>query len=79
MFSETHHFTEGQITPFGIDTADGETLYAWHILPLPLYLQHEETVATQPAGYCSDFATSESFRLLQEDPDSKLIMYCKLK
>lgn len=67
----------GQITPFGIKTPDGETLYAWHILPLPLYLKNEEVVATQPAGYCNDFRSSESFKLLKEDPKAKLILYCK--
>ncbi|TQS33241.1 hypothetical protein Golomagni_06421 [Golovinomyces magnicellulatus] len=68
-------FARGQITPFGINTSDGETIYAWHILPLPLYLENEEAVATQPAGYCNDFTSSESFKLLKEDPRSKLILY----
>ncbi|KAL6829339.1 alpha/beta-hydrolase [Trichoderma sp. SZMC 28015] len=44
-------FAKNQVTPFGLQTSDGETIYAWHIMPLPLYLQHETTVATQDLGF----------------------------
>lgn len=66
-----------QVTPFGLTTPDGETIYAWHILPLPLYLQHEETVASQELGFCNDFTKTESFRLLKEDPEARLVLTCK--
>lgn len=68
---------ENQVTPFGLVTADGETLYAWHVMPLPLYLRHEAVISSQPTGYCQDFTAAESFRLLKEDPDSRLVLYCK--
>lgn len=66
------------MTPFSIPTADGETLYAWHILPLPLYLQNEAALEAQAPGFCESFTQTESFRLLKEDPESRLVLYCKL-
>ncbi|KAH6609412.1 hypothetical protein Trco_002758 [Trichoderma cornu-damae] len=55
-------FAKNQVTPFELQTPDGETIYAWHIMPLPLYLQHEAAVATQKNGFCDDFAQTESIR-----------------
>lgn len=69
--------TENQVTPFSLQTPDGETIYAWHIMPLPLYLQHEASVATQEIGFCNDFTQTESFRLLAGDPEARLIISCK--
>lgn len=65
-----------QVTPFGIATSDEETIYAWHVLPLPLYLQHEKRLLEQAEGYCDDITASESFRLLKADPEAKVILYC---
>lgn len=69
--------TENQVTPFQLQTPDGETIYAWHIMPLPLYLQHEAAVATQKIGLCNNFTQTESFRLLANDPEARLIISCK--
>ena len=33
---------ENQVTPFTLKTSDGESIYAWHILPLKLYGEHLE-------------------------------------
>ncbi|KAM0485159.1 hypothetical protein ACHAPX_001138 [Trichoderma viride] len=66
--------TENQVTPFQLQTPDGETIYAWHIMPLPLYLQHEAAVATQEIGLCDNFTQTESFRLLANDPEARLII-----
>lgn len=68
-------FATNQVTPFSLDTSDGETIFAWHILPLPLYLQNEASLATQTPGFSKDFTQTESFRLLKEDPESRLVMY----
>lgn len=65
-----------QITPFNIKTADGESIYAWHILPLPLYLQHEATLASRDPGVVKDITTAPSFRLLKDDPEARLVLYC---
>ena len=66
-----------QVTPFNLKTPDGETIYAWHILPLPLYLQNEATLAKQIPGLAQDFSATESFRLLKEDPEARLVLNCK--
>lgn len=68
-----------QVTPFNLHTPDGETIYAWHILPLPLYLQNEKTLAKQTPGLSQDFTATVSFRLLREDPDARLVLSCTYK
>ncbi|KOS21642.1 Monoacylglycerol lipase ABHD12 [Escovopsis weberi] len=72
---ESWGFARGQVTPFGFKTPDGETIYAWHIMPLPLYLQHEHRVSAQATGFIEDFSTTESFQLLKNDPETKLVLY----
>ncbi|PTB40734.1 hypothetical protein M441DRAFT_141213 [Trichoderma asperellum CBS 433.97] len=69
-------FAKNQVTPFQLQTPDGETIYAWHIMPLPLYLQHEAAVSTQKLGLCNNFTQTESFRLLASDPEARLIISC---
>jgi hypothetical protein len=69
---------ENQVTPFALQTPDGESVYAWHILPLPLYLQNEAALAAQASGFSPDITETESFRLLKEEPDSKVVLYCKI-
>lgn len=68
-------FAQNQVTPFTLEAPDDETIYAWHILPLPLYLQNEVAIANQPSGFSKDFTQTESFRLLKEDPESRLVLY----
>ncbi len=29
------------MTPFNLTTDDGESIHAWHVLPLPVYGEHE--------------------------------------
>ncbi|CEJ85289.1 hypothetical protein VHEMI03725 [[Torrubiella] hemipterigena] len=72
---EAWGFAKNQVSPFGLKTTDGETLYAWHILPLPIYLQNEELLVNEPTGYIQDITQATSFRLLKEDPKAKLILY----
>ncbi|KAF7559683.1 hypothetical protein G7046_g4475 [Stylonectria norvegica] len=68
-------YVGNQVTPFSLKTSDGETLYAWHVMPLPLYLQNEAAVEAQAPGFCQDFTKTESFRLLKDDPESRLVLY----
>ncbi|KAK8121727.1 hypothetical protein PG984_010397 [Apiospora sp. TS-2023a] len=68
-------FARNQVTPFPIQTSDGETLYAWHILPLQAYLKNEDKLQAQPAGFVEDVTSTESFRMLREDPDARLVVY----
>ncbi|KAK4033113.1 Alpha/Beta hydrolase protein [Parachaetomium inaequale] len=67
-------FAKNQVTPFHLTTADNQTLYAWHILPLPLYTQHEAKLSSQPSGLSPDITTTENFRLLRDDPSARLII-----
>ncbi|KAK3317818.1 Alpha/Beta hydrolase protein [Cercophora scortea] len=71
---EAWGFAKNQVTPFSLTTVDNQTLYAWHILPLPLYAQHEDTLAAQPSGFCGDITQTENFKLLRDDPTSHLII-----
>ncbi|KAJ4266211.1 hypothetical protein NW762_004192 [Fusarium torreyae] len=68
-------FARNQVTPFNLKTPDGEYIYAWHILPLPLYLKNEASIEAQESGLVEDFTKTESFRLLKEDPESRLVLY----
>ncbi|KJZ78156.1 hypothetical protein HIM_02194 [Hirsutella minnesotensis 3608] len=68
-------FASNQVTPFNLNTTDGESVYAWHITPLPLYLKNEARLTRQPQGLSSNFAETESFQLMKEDPETKIILY----
>ncbi|KAL2755747.1 hypothetical protein ACRALDRAFT_1076762 [Sodiomyces alcalophilus JCM 7366] len=66
---------EGQVTPFFLETPDNESIYSWHITPLPLYLQHEEALSSQDPGVAPDITTTESFRLLKGDSEARVVIY----
>ncbi|EFX05288.1 abhydrolase domain containing protein 12 [Grosmannia clavigera kw1407] len=66
---------QNQVTPFHLTTDDGERIHAWHVLPLPVYLKHEETLRLQPTGYCDDITTADSLRILREDPNAQLVIF----
>lgn len=68
-------FARNQVTSFHLNTEDGERVHAWHILPLPIYRQNELALEAQPTGHCENELESESFRILKEDPNAKLIVY----
>ncbi|KAH6644323.1 Alpha/Beta hydrolase protein [Boeremia exigua] len=68
-------FLRNQVTPFHLETPDGETLHAWHILPLETYRQHQEELRNEPAGLCDDIQKRLSFKLLKDDPTAQLVVY----
>jgi abhydrolase domain-containing protein 12 len=68
-------FLRNQVTPFILKTADGETLHAWHILPLGLYQQHEDALTREPAGIAHDITERLCSKLLRDDPNSLLVLY----
>ncbi|KAL3958432.1 hypothetical protein ACCO45_006594 [Purpureocillium lilacinum] len=72
---EAWGFASNQVTPFRLDTPDGVSLYAWHVLPLPLYLKNEAALASQPAQPPSRFEDTESFKILKRDPEARLVLY----
>lgn len=46
------------------------------LTPLPLYLKNEAALSGQPPGLSPNFAKTESFRLLKEDAEARLVLYC---
>ncbi|KUI58386.1 Abhydrolase domain-containing protein 12B [Cytospora mali] len=67
-------FAKNQVTPFSLPVPDGETLYCWHILPLSVYTQHEDTLAKSSRVPLDKYTSSEAFKLLKDDPDARLIL-----
>ena len=74
-FPEQWGFLPNQVTPFFLRTTDGETLHAWHILPLELYRKHETALSAEPAGLVQNVVDRLSFKLLRDDPESLLVLY----
>lgn len=68
-------FLRNQVTPFHLKTPDGETLHAWHVLPLETYRQHQEELRSEPDGLCEDIKQRLSFKLLRDDPTAQLVVY----
>ncbi|KAG5913126.1 hypothetical protein E4U42_001441, partial [Claviceps africana] len=66
-----------QVAPFYLHTPDDNWIYAWHVLPLPLYHKHDAQIinGASPEVAPRDVTTTESFRLLKSDPNAKLILY----
>ncbi|EPS37790.1 hypothetical protein H072_8440 [Dactylellina haptotyla CBS 200.50] len=74
-FPEMFGFLHNQVTPFSLTTTDGETLYAWHILPTGLYYKHESELLSESAGFASDITKRRGFELLRDDPEVVLILH----
>lgn len=74
-YPEQWGFLHNQVTPFTLATRDGETLHAWHVLPLEAYRQHQDSLCAEPDGLAADMRQRQSFRLLRDDPDSLLVLY----
>ena len=72
---ENFGFLRGQTTPFAIKSSAGGSLYAWHILPVELYRQHETALLAEPAGFALDITSRFAFKLLRDDPDARLIIH----
>jgi len=46
-------------------------------MPLGLYAKHESEILQQPSGLADDITQTTAFRLLRDDPDSRLIINCE--
>ncbi|KAI0973802.1 Alpha/Beta hydrolase protein [Xylaria arbuscula] len=68
-------FLRNQVTPFFLTTPDGESLHAWHILPLELYRQNQEALLAEPQGLALNVKERLNFKLLRDDPSSLLVLY----
>lgn len=68
-------FLHNQVTPFHVKTSDGEKLHARHILPPELYRRHERELLAEPSGIVPDVSARLGFKLLRDNPESRLILY----
>ncbi|KAK2600031.1 hypothetical protein QQS21_005195, partial [Conoideocrella luteorostrata] len=70
-------FERHQVAPFYLKTPDDNYIYAWHVLPLPLFHKHEARIVQMASSEVAplDITATESFRLLKSDPKAKLILY----
>ncbi|KAG6146343.1 hypothetical protein E4U28_000743 [Claviceps purpurea] len=70
-------FEKNQVAPFYLHTPDGNWIYAWHVLPLPLYHKHEAQIVKGASSEVAprDITATKSFNLLKSDPNAKLILY----
>lgn len=65
-----------QVTQFHVKTPDGETLYAWHILPQALYAKYETEILHEKLDKINEFSKTLAYKLLVKDPESRLIINC---
>ncbi|KAI1198090.1 Alpha/Beta hydrolase protein [Nemania serpens] len=68
-------FLRNQATPFFLTTPDGESLHAWHILPLELYRLNQDALLAEPRGLALDVRERLGFKLLRGDASSLLLLY----
>ena len=45
-------------------------------MPVGLYAKHEAEIVEEASGFTEDITKTKAFRLLRDDPDSKLIVNC---
>jgi abhydrolase domain-containing protein 12 len=60
-------FLRNQVSSFHQKTPDGETLHAWHILPLETYRNNQRELREEPTGHCANIEERLSFKLLRDD------------
>ncbi|KAF2478152.1 alpha/beta-hydrolase [Lindgomyces ingoldianus] len=68
-------FLRNQVTPFQLNTPDGETLHAWHIIPLDSYRKHQDALRNESPGLCPNIEERLGFQLLRDDPEARLVIY----
>ncbi|KAI4276866.1 MAG: hypothetical protein L6R38_005559 [Xanthoria sp. 2 TBL-2021] len=72
---ESFGFLRNQVTPFSVRSSDGGALYAWHILPIASYRQHESTLIEEPSGFVHKIKSRTAFELLRDDPEARLVIH----
>ncbi|KAL9009951.1 MAG: hypothetical protein Q9173_005067 [Seirophora scorigena] len=72
---ETFGFLQNQVAQFYIQTSDSNKLYAWLIIPLKLYAKYESALLEDPLAKDHGIEGKLAFRLLTEDPGSRLVIY----
>ena len=79
--AEPFGFAKGQVTPFPIKTPDGQTLYAWHVLPVNTYIRNAESLSAteRPQGPVADFTKTLPFELLSStSTPAGVVINCEL-
>ncbi|CAI6335735.1 unnamed protein product [Periconia digitata] len=72
---EEFGFAKGQVTPFWLDTSDGEQLFCWHVLPMDVYLKNEHEIAMKTTGgVVDDFQSSVGAMFLKKDVKSRVVV-----
>lgn len=66
--------SENQVTPFRIVTNDNERLFTWLVAPLGVYAKHIEEFLQEKSGV-KDIQEKLAFKLLRDDPDTRLLIY----
>ncbi|KAG5664250.1 hypothetical protein KAF25_007984 [Fusarium avenaceum] len=74
---EQFGFAHRQVAPFYIPTPDGVKLHSWHVLPLATYESNQQDLLAQgpKAGLVEIFEETLNFRLLRENPNTRLVLY----
>lgn len=74
--AEQFGFAKGQVTPFTIPTPDGQTLYAWHVLPIDAYVRNEKPLreSSYHPGPVEDLSQTLPFRLLTANSPSARVV-----
>jgi len=73
---EQFGFAKNQVTSFYLNTSDGESIFAWHVLPLGAYMKHREELVEQGTGLVAEPTKTKNLQLLMKDPEARLIIHC---
>jgi hypothetical protein len=64
------------VQPFWLNTADGEKLFCWHVIPLDVYLENERELSTAPNAreVVEDLKGTVGEQSLRWDQESKVVI-----
>jgi hypothetical protein len=66
-----------QVTQLSIPVDGGNNIFAWLVTPLKLYAKHKAAFRNNIIESSADFNQTLAVRKLAEDPQNRLIIYCK--
>ncbi|KAH5134496.1 hypothetical protein HBH70_142770 [Parastagonospora nodorum] len=72
-YPEQFGFAHRQVSSFFLETKDGVSLHAWHVLPVGVYHKN----ATRLVRQCLDAKSQDTlnFNLLKSDPEARLVIH----
>ncbi|KAH9863214.1 hypothetical protein IAQ61_009491 [Plenodomus lingam] len=73
---EEFGFAKGQVQPFLLETADHEKLFCWHVIPLDVYLEHEnELLMAAGSGEVAEgLKGTVGEKLMSGDAESRVVV-----